>query len=176
MSIDSLLVCLKCWVCSPRISVARFRNCARKRSSVFSRSARAASRSSAFRCRQGGDLGFGCGAQRGQFGFGARALFGQRPHLFLAAPEGFFFGCGGLLGGGQPGFGGERRVAASRSRASASASRRDSLRHRSRTKTSTAVRQQVVSRKSRERVMAVRWCLTAKIAIYSRNRNFGGRA
>ena len=58
MSIDSLLVCLKCWVCSPRISVAR------------------------------------------------RALFGQRPHLFLAAPEGFFFGRGSLFGGGQPGFGG----------------------------------------------------------------------
>ena len=55
---------------------------------------------------QGGDLGFGCGAQRGQFGFGARALFGQRPHLFLAAPEGFLFGRGGLFGGGQPGFGG----------------------------------------------------------------------
>ena len=50
MSIDSLLVSLNRCDCSPRISVARFLNCRRKRSSSCSRSAFSAARSSAFFC------------------------------------------------------------------------------------------------------------------------------
>ena len=57
---------------------------------------------------QGRDLGFGRGTQRRQFGLGARALFGQRPHLLLAAQAELLFGRGGLFGCGQPGFGGRK--------------------------------------------------------------------
>ena len=51
-SICSWLLWRKRCDCSPRISVARLRNCRRKVSSCFSRAARSASRSSALRCRR----------------------------------------------------------------------------------------------------------------------------
>ena len=70
MSIDSLFVSLNRCDCSPRISVARFLNCWRKRSSSCSRSAFLG-----VLLFQAGDFRLGRGAQGGQFGFGAQPVF-----------------------------------------------------------------------------------------------------
>ena len=57
---------------------------------------------------QGGDFGLGRGTQRRQLGLGARALFGQRPHLLFVTQAELLFGRDGLYGCGQPGLGGRK--------------------------------------------------------------------